>query len=156
MSAFDRGDRVRWSTTDDDGLPRHSYGFIGGRVDRNGRVVVMLDGHLRGDVVVAVDQLELVTVTTVALHLDGGHDLLDEPSLRQGLVSLWEAEAEEAGLHVEHVRRLGTGVRDTGGFGFALAEVMTGGQLYVLRATANGDVVSVRADLARRFERPLR
>ena len=97
-----------------------------------------------------------MTVTTVALRLDGGHDLLDEPSLRQGLVSLWEAEAEEAGLHVETVRRLGTGVRDTGGFGFALAEVTTGGQLYVLRATSDGDVVCVRADLARRFERPLR
>jgi hypothetical protein len=156
MSPFDRGDRVRWNTTDDDGLPTSRYGFVGGRVDRNGRVVVMLDGRLRGDIVVDAAQLELVSMTTVALHLDGGHDLLDDPSLRQGLVALWRAEAEEAGLHVEEVRRLGTGVRDTGGLGFALAEVMTGGQLYVLRACADGDVVCVRADEARRFERPLR
>jgi hypothetical protein len=156
MTTFDRGDRVRWNTTDDDGLPTSRYGFVGGRVDRNGRVVVMLDGHLRGDVVVLVTQLELVSVTTVTLHLDGGSDLLDDPSLRQGLVALWQAEAEEAGLHVEDVRRLGTGVRDAAGLGFALAEIMTAGQLYVLRACADSDAVCVRADEARRFERPVR
>ena len=61
---FVRGDRVRWDTTGADGLPLTHYGFIGGRVDAGGRVVVMLDGHLKGDTVVPAEQLQVVSVLT--------------------------------------------------------------------------------------------
>ena len=52
-----------------------------------------------------------MSITYVELCLDGA-DLLDDPSLRQGLVNLWSAEADEAGLEVGSLERLGTGQRD--------------------------------------------
>lgn len=153
--SFRPGDRVRRRTTDESGLPITLYGFIGGRPDRSGRVVVMFDGHLRCDTVVPLDQLALVSITTVTLDLDGT-DLIDDPSLRQGLVRLWSAEAEQAGLEVEQLVPLGTGVRDVTESGFALAEFASAGQPYVLRVVITETGVSVRADLPRRFERPAR
>ncbi|MDA2945087.1 MAG: hypothetical protein O3C33_05780 [Actinomycetota bacterium] len=152
---FRPGDRVRRHTTDDSGLPVTLYGFVGGRPDREGRVVVMFDGHLRCDTVVHVDQLDLVSITTVSLEL-GGTDLIDDPSLRQGLVHLWVAEAEQAGLEVEDLSPLGTGVRDMTGTGYALAELSSAGQPYVLRVQVCESGVLVCADLPRRFERPSR
>ena len=148
---FVRGDRVRWDTTGADGLPLTHYGFIGGRVDAGGRVVVMLDGHLKGDTVVPAEQLQVVSVLTVAMHFDDD-TLLDDPSLRQGLVGLWAAEAERAGLVLEDLETLGTGVVDTAGDGFALAEFWTGGQPYVVRALRDPQGLCVRADLPRRWE----
>ena len=47
---FSLGDRVRWATTGDDGLPLVRYGFVGGVAGEPGPVVVMLDGELGGDV----------------------------------------------------------------------------------------------------------
>lgn len=152
---FQSGDRVRRKTTDENGLPITLYGFVGGRPDRHGRVVVMFDGHLRSDTVVHVDQLAHVSITTVSLDLDGT-DLIDDPSLRQGLVHLWTAEAEQAGLDVDDLNPLGTGVRDVTGSGFALAELTSAGQLYVLRVYVTATGVTVGADLPRRFERPAR
>ena len=67
---FSLGDRVRWETTGDDGLPLVRYGFVGGVAGEVGPVVVMLDGELGGDVV-DLAQLEPVTITNVELHLDG-------------------------------------------------------------------------------------
>ena len=61
--------------------------------------MVMLDGELGGDVI-DLEQLRPVTITNVELHLDGP-DLIDEPELRRGLVHLWQAEAETAGLDVD-------------------------------------------------------
>ncbi len=148
---FVRGDRVRWDTTGSDGLPLTHYGFIGGRVDASGRVVVMLDGHLKGDTVVPAEQLQAVSVLTVAMHFDD-ETLLDDPSLRPGLVGLWAAEAERAGLVLEDLETLGTGVVDTAGAGFALAEFWAGGQPYVVRALPGSGGVCVRADLPRRWE----
>ncbi len=148
------GDRVRWASTGDDGLPLVRYGFVGGCNGDGSRVVVMLDGELKGDHVVDLDQLEPVSITNIELRLHGT-DLLDDPALRQGLVSLWEAEADQAGLEIRTIECLGTGVRDVGGDGFALAELHSGGRQYVLRATpdlAEHDTVSVRADLPRRGE----
>ena len=98
---------MRWLTTGEDGLPLVRYGFVGGVVDDSGPVVVMLDGELNGDVV-AVDQLEPVSITSIELRLDGG-DLVDDPHLRQGLLYLWQAEAESAGLDIDSVHYMGLG-----------------------------------------------
>jgi hypothetical protein len=151
---FQPGDRVRWETTGDDGLPLVRYGFVGGCNGFGNRVAVMFDGQLKGDTIVELDQLAPVTITNVELRLHGA-DLLDDPSLRQGLVSLWSAEADQAGLEVRSIQLLGTGVRDTVGDGFALAELHSGGQQYVLRALyelADDEMVCVKADFPRRWE----
>ena len=52
------GDRVRWLTTGDDGLPLVRYGFVGAGV-HNGEVRVMLDGDLKGNTVLPADDLLL-------------------------------------------------------------------------------------------------
>lgn len=146
---FHAGDRVRWVTTGDDGLPLVRYGFVGS-IDGDGHARVMLDDDLAGDAVVAVDELATVSITNVELRLQGV-DLLDDPSLRQGLVNLWWAEAEQAGLELAAVEQLGTGVRLTDGF--ALADLWSGGRCYVLRAcpaAGDRDVVRVHAAPKRR------
>lgn len=150
---FQPGDRVRWETTGDDGFPVVRYGFVGGSNGDGSKVAVMLDGELKGDCVVDLEQLEPVTITNVELRLTG-NDLLDDPSLRQGLVNLWSAEADQAGLQIRSINCLGTGVRDVIGDAFALAEIQAGGRRYVLRAlrASEDDVVCVRADPPRRFE----
>ena len=48
---FSLGDRVRWTTIGDDGLPLVRYGFVGGVAGDGGPVMVMLDGELGGDVI---------------------------------------------------------------------------------------------------------
>ena len=151
---FQPGERVCWKSTGDDGLPFRRYGFINGRPNSRGRVVVMFDGDLKGETVVAVAEIESVAITTVDLPINDP-ELLDDPSLRQALVGMWCAEAETAGLVIEDLHPLGTGVRDVTGTGYALAELSSAGQPYVLRAVVDGpDYVLVRADLPRRFERP--
>ena len=151
---FQPGDRVRWETIGDDGLPLIRYGFVGGCNGDGNRVAVMFDGQLKGDTVLDLDQLAAVTITSVELHLHGV-DLLDDPSLRQGLVSLWSAEADQAGLQIRAVNPLGTGVRDTNGQGFALAELRSGGRPYVLRAMHeqhDDEMICVKADFPKRWE----
>ena len=143
---FHLGDRVRWTTTGDDGLPLVCYGFVVGVAEPSGPVVVMLDGELDGSVA-QLDELELVSVTTIELRLDGD-DLVDDPSLRRGLIYLWQAEAESAGLDVDSVRCLGAGQPGDHG-SWSLADLWSGGQQYVVRAlrsTADPSVVCVRAD----------
>ena len=131
MTTFNHGDRVRWATVDDDGLPLVRYGFVGGVTGTNGPVVVMLDGELGGDVI-NPSEIEPVHMSNVTLILTGT-DLLDDPSLRQGLVNLWVAEAETAGLEIASLHCIGTGVPDSND-GYALAELSSGGDTYVLRA----------------------
>jgi hypothetical protein len=143
---FQPGDRVRWLTTGDDGYPVTRYGFVGGVNGDASRVAVMLDGELKGDLVISLDELAPVEITTVELRLEGA-DLLDDPSLRQGLVNLWWAEADQAGLEIPTISPLGTGVRDVGG-SYALAEMRAAGQAWVLQAMPdNGapDTICVRA-----------
>jgi hypothetical protein len=143
---FQPGDRVRWLTTGDDGLPLTRYGFVGGVNGDASRVAVMLDGELKGDHVISLDELAPVEITTIELRLEGA-DLLNDPSLRQGLVNLWYAEADQAGLEIRAINSLGTGVRD-GGDSYALAEMRAAGQAWVLRAapdTAAPDTICVRA-----------
>lgn len=146
-SKLQPGDRVRWETVDADGFPVVRYGFVGGCNGDGSKVAVMLDGDLKGDRIIDLHQLEPVTITNVELRLDGC-DLLDDPSLRQGLVNLWTAEADQAGLEIRSIDCLGTGVREAGTC-FALAEVWAADRPWVLKARpddAAPDVVVVRVD----------
>ncbi len=152
MTSFRHGDRIRYEPTGDDGFPLVRYGVVGGVTDDDGPVVVMLDGELGGDVV-ELDSIAAVHISNVTLHLDGA-DLLDDPGLRQGLVHLWRAEAEEAGIQIGSLHPIGTGVRDSSE-GYALAELSSGGEQYVLRATTcpmGGDAINVHADRPNRWE----
>lgn len=146
---FSPGDRIRYECTGDDGLPLVRYGFIGGVAGNGGPVVVLLDGELGGDVVNA-SQVQHVTITTVELCLHGA-DLVDEPELRRGLVSLWHAEADTAGLDVDSLHSIGDGECDAPG-GWCLAELIAGGDRYLLRAVQLPDepeMVRVRAEARR-------
>ncbi|MEL6891808.1 MAG: hypothetical protein AAFP84_09440 [Actinomycetota bacterium] len=152
MTMYRHGDRIRYETTGDDGFPLVRYGFVGGVADDGGPVVVMLDGELGGDVV-EIAAIEPVHICNVTLRLEGA-DLLDDPGLRQGLVPLWQGEAEEAGIQIGALHPIGTGVRDSSE-GYALAELSSGGEQYVLRATrcsSGSDAISVHADRPNRWE----
>ena len=153
MSPFQHGDRVRYATVGEDGFPLVRYGWVGDVVDgAHGPVEVLLDGELGGDVVDA-DKIEPVHIGNVELTLAGA-DLLDDPSLRQGLVNLWRAEAECAGLQIASLHCIGTGVRDSSD-GYALAELSSAGHAYVLRANtcrSGRDAVLVHADPPARWE----
>jgi hypothetical protein len=141
------GDRVRWETVDESGFPVVRYGFVGGSNGDGTKVAVMFDGELKDDAVVDLDQLEPVTITNVELRLTGA-DLLDDPSLRQGLVNLWTAEADQAGLEIRSIDCLGTEARESGAC-IALAEVWAAGRPWVLKARPDAsapDVITVRAD----------
>ncbi|MGA9275544.1 hypothetical protein [Ilumatobacter sp.] len=127
---FRHGDRIRYATQDEDGFPLVRYGFVGGVTDEGGPVVVMLDGELGGDVV-DLDTIEPVSICNVTLKLDGG-DLLDDPALRLGLISLWEAEAEDAGLQIAGIRPIDTARPSRNGC--ELAELTAAGDQYTLRA----------------------
>jgi hypothetical protein len=145
-AGFTLGDRVRWITTGEDGLPLVRYGFVGGVASEHGPVMVMLDGELQGDVI-DLDQLEPVTIETVELHLDGA-DLIDDPDLRSRLVHLWQAEAESAGLAVDAIESLGAG-QQLPDQSWSLAALSAGGERYVVRALREGpdsSVVRIRAD----------
>ena len=146
------GDRVRVETMGDDGFPVVKYGFVGGVTGSNGPVVVMLDGELGGDIL-DLSQVRPVSITNVELCL-AGSDLMTEPDLRRGLVALWHAEADEAGLDVDALHPLGEGLRDSND-SWALAELVAGGEQYVVRAFQlpnEPDVVRVRADRPNRWD----
>lgn len=149
---FRPGDRIRVECVDDDGLPLVRYGFVGGVAGTNGPVVVMLDGELGGDIL-DVAELQHVTITTVELCLNGS-DLMTEPLLRRGLVALWHAEADSAGLDVDSLHPLGDGLRDSSD-SWALAELVAGGEQYVVRAfhvPNEPELVRVRADRPNRWD----
>jgi len=149
---FRPGDRVRFECVGDDGLPMVRYGFVGGVAGSDGPVVVMLDGELGGDIL-DLSQIQPVTITTVELCLTGS-DLMTEPELRRGLVALWHAEADTAGLDVDALHPLGDGLRDSSD-SWALAELMAGGEQYVVRAFQlpnEPDMVRIRADRPNRWD----
>lgn len=129
---FEPGDRVRWLTTGDDGFPLIRYGFVGGTNGDHTRVAVMLDGELKGNHVISLDELAPVEITTVELRLHGA-DLLDDPSLRQGLVNLWSAEADQAGLEIDAIGPLEFEPCE-GDDCYDLAELRAAGQAWVLHA----------------------
>lgn len=145
------GDRVRVETIGEDGFPVVKYGFVGGLTTADGGVVVMLDGELGGDVV-ELSKIQPVSVENVELRL-GGQDLMNDPALRRGLIALWHAEADSAGLDVDALHPLGDGLRDSSD-SWALGELMAGGEQYVVRAFRlphDPDVVRVRADRPNRW-----
>ena len=149
---FQSGDRVRMISTADDGLPLVRYGSVGGMAGRDGPVVVMLDGELGGDIV-DIGDLEAVTITSVELRLPGD-DLFDEPALRRALASLWEAEADTAGLAIDALHPLAEPRRDASD-SWVLAELVAGGEQYIVRATRppnDPGVVVVRADRPNRWD----
>ncbi len=145
---FQPGDRVRWEATDDNGLPIVRYGFVGGCAAVGDQVVVMCDGELKGEHIVDLDRLAPVEITSVELRLEGT-DLLDDPSLRQGLVHLWTAEADQAGLEICSLHPLGTGVHHANG-SVALAELFAGGHRFVLKASyIDANTTMVKAEIPR-------
>jgi len=149
---FNHGDRIRYATTGEDGLPLVRYGFVGATTAPEGHLHVLLDGEISGDIV-EHRHVDPVHICNITLTL-GGTDLLDDPSLRQGLVNLWAAEAESAGLEIAALHGIGTGVRDSSE-GYALAELSSGGEQYVLRATRcheQDDAIVVHADRPNRWE----
>ncbi len=153
MTSFLPGDRVRVQSTGDDGYPLVRYGFVGTCGADGEPVMVLLDDDLNSCTVVDRTAVLPVTVTTVELRLDGA-DLLHDPSLRQGLVSLWSAEAEAAGLEIGALHHVGTGMRDSSE-SYVIAELTAGGEQYVLRAVCHPnecDVVRVRADRPNRWD----
>ncbi len=142
---FASGDRVRWECTGDDGLPMVHYGFVGGQARPGGPVVVMLDGDLNGTVIAAAE-LHLVTLDNLELVLHGA-DLVDDPALRRGLLALWEAEVDNAGLAVERIGPVdGCTCR---GLVWPLAQLYSCGTRYVVHAFQTADepdFVHVRAN----------
>ena len=138
------GDRVRWLTTGDDGLPLVRYGFVGAGV-HNGEVRVMLDGDLKGNTVLPADDLAIVAITTVELRV-AGIDMLDDPALRHGLVHLWSAEADQAGLDLGAIEFLPHEPIHLDHAPIPLARLEAGGEQYVLQACpARADELHVRA-----------
>ncbi len=136
---FQPGDRVRWESLGEDGFPIVRYGFVGGSNGDHTRVAVMLDDELKGTTVVDLTQLAPVTITNIELRLEGT-DLLSEPSLRHGLVHLWTAEADQAGLEIRHVLpRHDVGPPEPGD-GCVLAEIHAGGEQYILRADCDDNL----------------
>jgi hypothetical protein len=129
---FRTGDRVRVTRTGDDGFPLVQYGFIDGLATPEGPALVLLDDEV-GDVVVELGDLEAIEVTTLELRLPGP-DLCQNGDLRRGLVAMWQAEADDAGIDVERLVPMGDGVRDDVG-SWALAELSAGGERFVLRAS---------------------
>lgn len=125
----DPGDRVRVSQVGEGGLPEVRYGWVE-RLDGL-HAVVLFDGEL-GAEIVHLGTVQPVEVTTVQLVL-AGRDLLDDPELRRGLVKMWQAEADLAGLDVDAMSDYGEGSQTTNGR-FALGEVMAGGSAYLLIA----------------------
>lgn len=151
-SQFNHGDRIRYATTGDDGFPLVRYGFVGGQTHDSGPVVVMLDGELGGDVV-DLDQIEPVHISNVTLRLTGT-DLLGDEQLRHGLVSLWRAEADEAGLQIGAIKALENDGQAASTACYTLAQVRAAGEYYLLRATAspNGaDEILLHCDLPSPF-----
>ena len=130
---FQPGDRVRWESQGDDGFPIVRYGFVRGTNGDATRVVVMLDDDLKSDTVVSQDQLDAVTIANLELRLRGT-DLITDRSLRPGLVNLWAAEADQAGLQIRDV----VPVDDQGAIpldvGCTLAMLRAAGERWVLRA----------------------
>ena len=137
---FQPGDRVRWESQGDDGFPIVRYGFVRGTNGDATRVVVMLDDDLKSDMVVSEHQLDAVTIANLELRLRGT-DLITDPALRPGLVNLWAAEADQAGLQIRDL----VPIDDHGGaivldVGCTLAMLRAAGKRWELRADCDSTI----------------
>jgi hypothetical protein len=131
-----QGDRIRLVGTDEDGLPFVHYGFVtpdSPDPSSSPVVAILLDGELSTETV-RQDTLEVVTVASIELTLQGD-DLVNDPVLRRGLVAMWVAEAETAGLAIDHLCAIGDGdgERDERGC-WMLAHATAGDDRYAIRA----------------------
>ena len=137
---FTSGDRIKVRVVDDDGLPVIRYGTVGAELPDHGPLVVVFDDMSGGDIVDR-SEVEAVTIDSVALVLQGS-DLAVDPSLRAGLVAMWAAEIDLAGLLIGPVRPLGnppgSGLRDSSD-SWVLAEFMHDGTMHVVRAALQRD-----------------
>lgn len=142
------GDRIRLVGTDEDGLPFVRYGFIAPNSpdpSASPTVTVMLDGELSGEAV-PFDHVELVTVANIELRLTGA-DLVDDPTLRRGLLPMWLAEAEMAGVALDRLCPNGDGALDQPA-SWLLAYATAGDDRYAIRAcvhTGTPPVIHVHA-----------
>lgn len=125
----DEGDRVRFSALDEGGIPEVRYGWV--ESVEGLHALVLFDGELTPNVVHR-GTVQPVEVTTVQLVL-AGRDLLDQGELRRGLVKMWQAEADLAGLAVDGLEDYGDGSAIAPNR-YALGEVVSGGATYVLVA----------------------
>ncbi len=131
------GDRVRVRRTDGDGIDHMVYGYLD-RIDHEkGYAFVFVDDELRASHCVLGD-VDPVEIITVEVRFDSSElclALAHNPPLRRGLVFMWQAEAELAGISVERLEFLGddgNGLHDHVD-SWALASLMAGGEQFWLR-----------------------
>ena len=149
---FVAGERICARTVCDDGFPIVRYGTVNGVVAARGPLIVVFDDDM-GSNLVDLSEVENLSITSISLVLSGV-DLADDPDLRQGLCALWQAEAALAGIEIDAVYLLGAGLRDSNDT-WALAEVHSGGDTYVVRVHTDPNAVSdvtLRADPPRRWD----
>ena len=145
---FQAGDRVRWESEADDGFPLVRYGFVRGTNGDATRFVVMPDDDLKNDLVVHETKLAAVTVGNLELRLRGT-DLITDPALRPGLVNLWVAEADQAGLQIRQVEPVDDSSEVALDTGCTLALVVAAGRRWELRADCDALVdVAIRIHVA--------
>lgn len=146
---FHNGDRVRVTTTGDDGFPIVRYGIVGADFPSTGPVVVLFDDLDGGDIVNG-NEIELVTLSTIELRLHGA-DLLLDPVLRTGLADLWRAEANLAGITIAALFPLDSQDADQ----YLLAEFTHEGSPWIIRGAIDSDsptTVVLRADRMNRWD----
>lgn len=149
---FAPGERICARTTCDDGFPIVRYGTVNAVVTANGPLIVVFDDEMGADLV-DLSEVENLSITSISLVLSGV-DLADNPDLRQGLCALWQAEAASADIKIDAIHLLGAGLRDSNDT-WALAEVQSGGETYVVRVHTDPNAandVTLRADLPRRWD----
>ena len=149
---FVAGERICARTLCDDGFPIVRYGVVNAVVPERGQLIVVFDDEM-GANLVNLSEVENLSITSISLGLSGV-DLADDPDLRQGLFALWQAEAASAGIEIDAVYLLGAGLRDSNDT-WALAEVHSGGETYVVRVHTDPNAaneVTLRADLPRRWD----
>lgn len=149
------GERICVRTVDDEGVPIVRYGTVAADIRTVGPVAVLFD-DLMGSDLVDISEVQRLDYDTVELHLDGD-DLLTDETLRAGLATMWQAEADLAGLGVKAVFAMGEN-----GCGIAqdheawlLAEFTVDGTTHVIRATPAHHcptTVIVRADRANHWD----
>ena len=150
--SFAAGERICARTTCDDGFPIVRYGTVNEVVTTNGPLLVVFDDDI-GSNLLDLSEVEILSITSISLVLSGV-DLADDPDLRQGLFALWQAEAASADIQIDAVYLLGAGLRDSNDT-WALAEVHSGGETYVVRVHTDPNAandVTLRADLPRQWD----
>ena len=105
LMIFSHGDRVRWETTGDDGLPLVRYGFVGGRwpSDRAGHGDARRRARRRRDRRSTSSQP--VTITNVELRLDGRRPARRSRRCAAASSTCGRPRPNQAGLDVDDLDR---------------------------------------------------